>query len=134
MLAGAIAQKLEQLGLVPVFVGGFGDFKDVAMWAVHVEAEADATHQGDSELYPARVQVRAKAGNYIDVLKAAQQAYDAVLGLNRTQVTFTDPRPPNTQTTYEVRGIRAMQRPTWFATPEPGEEASVNFALYAREV
>lgn len=135
MLAGAIQQRLKADGMSPVFVDGFGDYTRAGAPAisVHVELGADATHDGDSEVYPARLQLRTRAANAIDALKAAEQAYARILGLSGQTLTWTDPRDASTRQ-YQVTGVRAVQRPTWFATPQPGEETSCNFVLRAREV
>jgi hypothetical protein len=135
MLAGAFQQYLKAQGLSPVHVGGFGDYSAPSgpAWNVHAEAGADATHDGDTDLYPVRLQVRTRAANMIDAGTAGERAYARILAASGQTLTWTDERDQSTRR-YEVRGVRAMQRPTWFATPEAGEETSCNFRLNVREL
>jgi hypothetical protein len=135
MIAGAVQQYLKAQGLAPVSVGGFGDYSRAgpAAWAVNAESGADATHQGDADLYPVRLQIRTRAADVIRAENAGREAYALVLALNGQTITWTDPTAEASRT-YQLSGIRAVQRPTWFATPEPGEETSCNFILSAREL
>lgn len=135
MLDGAVQQYLKANGLVPVHVAGFGDYTTAGApaYAVRVEAGADADHDGDMPRYPVRLQLRTRAANMPDALKAAEAAFVLILALNGQTIDWVDPRDDATRS-YEVSGVRAVQRPTWFPTPEPGEETSCNFVARVMEV
>lgn len=132
MLAGAVQQALKAAGLNPVSVGGFGDYTaGPPAWCVHVELGADATLEGD--VYGARLQLRTRAANAIAAENAGRRAFDLVRALDGTELAWVDPTG-EADRRYQVSAIVALQRPTWFPTPEPGEETSCNFQLLVREV
>lgn len=135
MIAGAFQQYLKAQGLSPTHVGGFGDYtaNQMPRWVVNAEPGADATHDGDSADYSARLQLRTRAANVIDALNAAERAYPLILATSGTVLIWTDPRNAS-QRRYRVSAVRALQRPTWLATPEAGEETTCNFTLAVREV
>lgn len=135
MFAGAVQQYLEAQGLSPVHVGGFGDYTVTATpsYAVHAESAARSAHDGDIETYPVRLQLRTRASNMIDAEKAGQTAYALIMGLAGQTILWTDPRDSE-ERSYRIYMTRAVQRPTWYPTAEPGEEASCNFELSVREL
>lgn len=138
MIAGAVQQYLKAQGLAPVSVGGFGDYTAAGApaWAVQAESGADSTHQGDTDLYPVRLQVRSRASHAIAAENAGRQAYPLVLALSDQTIAWDDPTDESgaSDRQYQVSGVRAVQRPTWFPTPQPGEETSCNFVMNVREI
>ena len=133
MLAGAIQQYLKAQGLAPVSVGGFGDYTQAAApaYAVHAEPGADAELEGGS--YEARLQLRTRAANAIAAEEAARDAFDLIRAADGQTLAWVDP-VGDADRQYLVEAIAAIQRPTWYPTPEPGEETSSNFRLFVTEL
>jgi hypothetical protein len=126
MIALALQQLLKSAGLPWVGVGTLGDFAPGAAPRLSVYAAAGA---GEG-LYPVTVQVRARAADLVAAEGACAIAYDTILQARYTTLHWADGARSGA---FDVRWIEARDRPTWYPTPDPGEEAAVNFTVYVRE-
>lgn len=132
MLAGAIQQYLKAQGLSPVYVAGFGDYTTVGVPAVAVHAEPGADAELDGGAYEARVQLRTRAANQPAAEEMGRSAFDRLMAADGRVLTWTSPVGGPSRN-YRLEAIRALQRPTWYPTPEPGEETSCNFRMLVTE-
>lgn len=132
MLAGAIQQWLKAQGMTRVLVGGFGDYSETGTPAVAVHAEPDANVEMDSGTYSARLQLRTRAANAIAAENLGRTALDHVLAADGEALAFTDPTGEQDRT-YRLEAIAIVNRPTWYPTPEPGEETSCNLRAMVTE-
>lgn len=134
MLAGAIQQLLKANGMSPVYWPAFSDYSDTATpsWAVTTSSDGDAEFVGGA--YFARVQIRTRAQNPIAAEKAGRQALAVVLAADGQTIAWDDPTTPAADRSYKLEAISIVNRPTWYPTPEGGEETSTNLSLLVTEV
>lgn len=133
MLAGAIQQYLRRAGLSPVYVGGFGDYTTAGAPAWNVSVESDDFAELDGATYNARLQIRSRAANIIAAENAGRTAFDAVRAMDGEDLPWDDPTG-GPDRTYRVEAIRVVNHPTWYATPEMGEETAANLRLFVTEL
>lgn len=132
MLAGAIQLRLKAGGLTPVNVAQFSDYTATTAWAVAAFPDRDAELSGGA--YRARVQIRARAADIIAAENAGRAAMNILLAADGATLLWDDPKTPPTDRSYKVEAISIQNRPTWYPTPEAGEEVSANFSLLVTEV
>lgn len=132
MLAGAIQQYLKAQGLLKVNVAQFGDYAQDTAYAVAAFPDTDAELTGGA--YNARVQLRVRAPNMIAAENAARIARTHILSADGDTLAWDDPTGPAGDRSYLLEAIQTRNRPTWYATPEAGEEVSANFSLLVTEV
>lgn len=132
MLSVAIQQYLKANGLTPVNVYQFANYTGATEYVVRTESRTDAEFSDGA--YNAALQIRTRAANAVAAEKAARTAMNLVLAADGQTLLFDDPTTPAQDRSYRLEAIAIVNRPTWYPTPEPGEETSANFSLLVTEV
>lgn len=134
MLADAIRQLLKANGLAPVYLTAFADYSAVAApsWAVTATPDGNVEFTGGA--YAARVQIRTRAADAIAAENAGRQASDILLAVDGQTIAWDDTSTPPHDRSYTLEAISIVNRPTWYPTPEAGEETSCNFEMFVTEV
>lgn len=139
MIAGAVQQHLQVLGLDPVLLGQFGDYVAASgpVWVLSAESGADDSFLADegNPFYGVRLQARCRASNMVAAEEGLWRAFYLVVALRGQTILWTPPVSIGGPTrNYRIERREIVTRPTWFPTPEAGEVATSNFRLNIREV
>lgn len=139
MIAGAVQQQLQALGLNPVLLGQFGDYvaANGPVWVLSAESGADDSFlaDGGNPFYGVRLQARCRASNMVAAEEGLLRAFGFLVALRGQTLTWTPPVSVGGSTrSYRIEHREIVTRPTWFPTPEAGEVATSNLRLNVREV
>lgn len=129
MLAGAIAQYLSANGVPRVMVDSLGDHTQAGEPPVSVHTEADDFAVLEGGTYNARLQIRTRHARRIVAEQTGEMVSALVLAMEGRQIDFAPPAGLEPRS-YIIEGVRVTNLPTWYPTPEPGEETSSNYRLF----
>lgn len=129
MIGGALHQWLVAGGIT-AFLEQLPDFSGSLQTVVGVAPGADALLGGATgNLYDVATQIRARADDLLAAQDGADAAVARLQAAKDQTLTWTDPRDAGNTATYRIDRVRLVQRPTWIASPGPGEIVTCNLTV-----